>query len=94
MLYFKINNNWEEVELNNENEVISLNYNLNSLTNPTLYQAEYSYNINIERTPKNDKLFENVFRLDSVLQDFSTNTKLEFMYIIDNQIVSNGSTTI
>lgn len=94
MLYLKIKNKWEEVELNNENEVISLNYNLNSLTNPTLYQAEYSYNINIERTPKNDKLFENVFRLDSVLQDFSTNTKLEFMYIIDNQIVSNGSTAL
>lgn len=95
MLFFKLGNEWQEVELNKENEVIALNYNFASLENPTLYQSEFSYNINIERTPKNDKLLENYFRLDSLIGDYFTpNTKIDFLYILDNQIISNGCTAL
>lgn len=95
MLFFKIGKDWQEVELNKENEVIALNYNFASLENPTLYQSEFSYNINIERTPKNDKLLENYFRLDSLIGDyFTANSKIDFIYILDNQIISNGCTAL
>lgn len=88
-LLLYINKTWVEPDLDRGNEnLISLNFNFESFENPTNYISEYSYDCNIPKTEKNNKLFEFIFRLDSTKV---YNTPIPYIYISDGDTISKGS---
>lgn len=88
-LLLYINKSWVEPDLDRNNEnIISLNFNFESFENPTDYISEYSYDCNIPKTEKNNKLFEFIFRLDSVKV---YNTPIPYLYISDGDTISKGN---
>lgn len=94
MKYKLIINNVEvEVENMELSQVqILLNKEYESLSNPTLYYSEYSRSINIPFTSRNNKLFSNIFRTDSVVtnQTLDPRKKIDFVLLYDNDVITKG----
>lgn len=89
-LYFFINNKWLEPDINQDSdELIALNFTFDSLENPTEYVSEYSYNISLPKTAKNNKLFDEYKQIDSTIK-YKPNERIEYIYISNGDTISNG----
>lgn len=89
-LYFKINNKWVEPEYNTEStEPVSLNFSFDNLENPTDYVSEYSYNISLPKTAKNNKLFDEYKQIDSTVK-YQPTERIDYIYISNGDTISNG----
>lgn len=88
--YINLNNQWVEPDLNQgSEELIALNYTFDSLENPTNFISEYAYNIQLPKTPKNNRLFDEYKQIDSTIK-YKPNERIEYIYISNGDTISNG----
>lgn len=66
-----------KVDLEDDTFVV-FNYAIENLTNPTIQKNSWSNDINLPKTPTNNKLFGDVFRLDRVVNDGGTAIGADF----------------
>lgn len=86
-----INNQWIEPDIDTSVEnVIALNYTFESLSNPTKYVSEYSYNINLPKTAKNCRLFENINVFDSTV-DWKYYDRFIYLFESEGDVISKGT---
>lgn len=94
-LFFKINNNWVEPELDRTSNELSLDFHYGNFENPADYTGEYAFDFIIPRTQNNDKLFNQYFRMDSVVNpesDYDPSVKLPYQIISDKgNVISTGT---
>lgn len=88
----KIDNEWVEPYIGSDNS-ISLNYTIDSLENPSQYCSEYSYSLKLPRCQDNNRLFNDMYRLDSYVEipKLFPNQKYDFeLYTENGDIISRG----
>lgn len=80
----------EEMELSGVS--IALNRQYEALSNPTLYLTDWSKSVNIPFTETNNKIFSNIFRLDSLVtnQTIDPRKKIQLILLYDNEIITRG----
>lgn len=89
-LYFNINGEWVEPEVDKEVEkTIALNYTFDSLENPTDYISEYAYNIQLPKSARNNKLFDEYKQIDSTIK-YKPNERIKYIFISNGDTISNG----
>lgn len=93
-LLLQINNNWERVEFDKEDNEFSLNYHFGSLDSPADYVGEFALDFKLPRTQQNNRLFAQYFRVDSVvtaLNVYDPAIRLPYMIVTDSgEVISEG----
>lgn len=93
-LLLQINNNWENVEMDKEENEFSLNYHYGALDSPSDYVGEFALDFKLPRTQNNNRLFEQYFRVDSVvtpLNVYDPAIKLPYKILSDyGDVISEG----
>ena len=91
-LFINIGKEWIEPVLDSDSGNLALNYAYDNLINPSEYVSEYTFSVEVNRTPDNERLFSNMTRLDYTLTGFNPNLRYEYVIISDfNDIISRGS---
>lgn len=89
-LYFKITNDWVQPDVDTQTEKsFALNYTFDSLENPTDYISTYSFDFQLPKTERNNKLFGMFGEVQSS-ETFPPNKLIEYMYIGGGNTVSRG----
>lgn len=92
MIQFLINN--KQVELT-ESVSITLNATNTDFTTPTAIKVSYSKTIEIEGTQNNNKLFSNLYRLDSSnMLDFDTSVRNDAVILNNGALIDSGYVTL
>lgn len=68
----------------------SFNLNKFDLENPTVTKVNFSKQISLPRTPQNDRIFGEIWRLDSVVYDFDPIKRTNFRLYIENDLFESG----
>lgn len=88
--YLKINDTWIQPDVDIDTEDgIALNFNFDDLENPTDIISEYSYNLSLPKSAKNNKIFDEYQLLDST-KKFSANETIDYIYISNGDTISHG----
>lgn len=85
--------NFEEVVID-QKELIMFNYVHDNLENPTKYIAEHSYSVKLPVCPHNNRFFDHIEQVDSVVIDggYSPAEPMRYMAILDNgECASTGT---
>lgn len=94
-LLLLINNNWESPEMDREQNELSLNYHYAGLDSPADYVGEFAMDFKIPRTQHNNRLFEQYFRVDSVvtpLNLYNPAIKIPYKILSDyGDVISEGN---
>lgn len=78
---------------------ISLNYEMNDLSNPQAVKSSYSKTVKLEGTPNNNKIFSHIYKLDKEIVDDNSNLigvnfnpNIRVPYYIENngEIIDSG----
>ena len=85
-------NDYAEVDVTSDDNIY-LTHTFDSLESPVDYCAEYSYEVKLPRTKKNNQLFDHFYRLDNFISrnSFDPNIKLDYYVLSDHaDILSRG----
>lgn len=83
---------WIEPVVDDKSGDVALNYTYDNLINPSEYVSEYTFTIKLKRIAENERLFENITRLDSISSGFNPSIRYEYVIISDfTDIISRGS---
>ena len=89
-LYLKIDDTWVEPDVNKADaDVLALNWAFDTLQNPTDYISEYSYDLTLPKSARNNKMFDEYYPLDSTIK-YKPNDTIEYIYISEGDTISNG----
>lgn len=82
----------KEIEFTSDPKIL-FNYKLTDINNPTVVKNSYSKSIEIEGTPKNNDVFENIWNLQRVQWggiDFNPIKKTDFTIYVNGDIYERG----
>lgn len=82
----------KEIEFNS-NPNILFNYKVTDINNPTIVKNSFSKTIEIEGTPKNNEVFQNIWNLERVQYiglDFNPIKKVDFVLYVNGDIYEKG----
>lgn len=68
----------------------SFNLQATDLTNPTTVKIPFSAQIALPRTQNNDKLFSSIFKIDSVVFNYSPLKRTDFLLYVSGSIFQSG----
>ena len=89
-LYFKINDEWVQPDYDTTNaSPLTLNFVFDSLENPSDYISDYSYDFNLPKSARNNRLFDLYNELDSTIK-YKPNDSIDYILISDGDTVSEG----
>lgn len=89
-LYLKVNDDWIQPDVDTSTDVsFALNYTFDTLENPTDYMSTFSYDFQLPKTEKNNKLF-GLFNEIPSSEQFPPNELIEFLYYGGGNTVSRG----
>ena len=86
---------WREAVLDDKEDV-RFTFTFDNLDNPTNYVSERSVSVKLPRCADNDKLFSNIYRLDSVVtaSGFNPAEKMQYLAMSSGMVVSTGDAVL
>lgn len=82
----------KEIEFNSDPKIL-FNYKVTDLTNPSVVRNSYTKSIEIEGTPRNNEVFENIWNLQRVQfsgLNFNPIKKTDFVIYVNGEIYEKG----
>lgn len=82
----------KEIEFNADPKIL-FNYKVTEITNPTVVKNSYTKSIEVEGTPRNNDVFQNIWNLERIQWagiDFNPIKKADFVLYVDGNIYERG----
>lgn len=88
-LQIKINDNYITLDLD-QNTNFNFNYELKDLQNPSVNKVSFSKNISLPQTKNNNRIFDELYQLDSNVNNFNTLVRTPFRLYINYNLFEEG----